>query len=161
MEKSAGFCPSMVSNRQHHHSFPMAWSSHRGPGLKGENQVPSPPISAGGTPNGANHGDCVTIASGWPSLFKLSYLESGEDLQTTCGAATLSRFQPKSPSKLTGELEPGNNRIRPEPWVLVTNWGSSIPSVFTSYSPHNDLRTQGCYLHFIDKETEAQRGFMT
>lgn len=33
--------------------------------------------------------------------------------------------------------------------------------MYTSYSPHNDLRTQDYYLHFIGQETEVQRGFMT
>lgn len=33
--------------------------------------------------------------------------------------------------------------------------------MYTPYSPHNALRIQDCYLHFVGKETEAQRGFIT
>lgn len=118
--------------------------------------MPSPPVSAGGTPRGGSHGDCDYCLR--MSLLILSFsVQSGEALPTICGAATLSRLQAKNSLELPGALELGNNNIGTKTWVLVTIIRDPESRLciylilLTMAFEHRD-----CSLHFIGKKLKPR-----
>lgn len=117
-DKCAGFFSNMISMKRLHHSFPYGIKCPQMSRPKlGKSSAQSSTLSWRSPEWWQSQRLCDYCIR--TTLFIPPFLP-GEWRGTidTCGAATLSRFQLKSSSKLTGELEL-SNKIRPEPRVLV------------------------------------------
>ena len=143
----------MVSDRWHHPSFPHGTKYPQTPSTKRGKSSAQPASLSWRRSKGRQSQRLWLLHEDVPLDSVLFCPESGEALQTTCDAATLSRLQMKISLELPGALELGNNNIGTKPWVLVIiirDPGSHLCTyliLLTMAFEHGD-----CSLHFIGKK---------